>query len=68
MRDSALQVRAEQLAAQVGTLARELREAGVPDEAAAQLLADASVGVLQTLTLELLGRTPAPASDVRLAA
>jgi hypothetical protein len=68
--DDYLQQRADRLAARVEALAQALRAGGVPDEASAQLLSQASAVVLQALRLELLVAQPAPAAEpaVRLAA
>ena len=49
-----LQRRADGLAAHVEALAKALRAGGVSDEAAAQILSQASATVLQALRLELL--------------
>jgi hypothetical protein len=76
MADDRLQRRADGLAARVEALAEALRAGGVPEEASAQLLSNASAAVLQALRLELLveQRTPAAAPQrslvpvIRLAA
>ena len=54
MSDDRLQRRADGLAARVEALAEALRAGGVPEEASAQLLSNASAAVLQALRLELL--------------
>lgn len=54
MADDRLQHRADGLAARVEALAQALRAGGVPEEASAQLLSNASAAVLQALRLELL--------------
>jgi hypothetical protein len=54
MADDRLQRRADGLAARVEALAQALRAGGVPEEASAQLLSNASAAVLQALRLELL--------------
>jgi hypothetical protein len=56
---SALQSRADGLAARIDGLATALRESRIPDETAARLLSHASTAVLQALTLELLLEPPA---------
>lgn len=61
MADDHLQRRADRLAARVEALAEALRAAGVPEEASARLLANASTAVLQALRLELLVEQPRPA-------
>lgn len=66
MVDDRLQRRADVLATRVEALAEALRAAGVPDEAAAKLLAHASAAVLQALNLELLLEQAQP--EERLAA
>jgi hypothetical protein len=60
MTDDRLQHRADELAARVEALARALRAGGVPEEASAQLLSNASAAVLQALRLELLLEQPEP--------
>jgi hypothetical protein len=57
---SALQTRADRLAARIDGLAAALHESRVPDETAARLLSHASTAALQALTLELLLDPPAP--------
>ena len=54
MTDDRLQGRADRLAARVEALAAALHASGVPEEASAQLLSQASTAVLQALRLELL--------------
>lgn len=54
MADDRLQRRADGLAARVEALAEALHAGGVPEEASAQLLSNASAAVLQALRLELL--------------
>jgi hypothetical protein len=54
MEDDCLQRRADTLAARVEALAEALRAGGVPEEASAQLLSNASAAVLQALRLDLL--------------
>ena len=63
---SALQSRADGLAARIDGLATALRESRIPDETAARLLSHASTAALQALTLELLLEPPAlvPAAAV----
>jgi hypothetical protein len=76
MADDRLQRRADALAARVEALAQALSAGGVPEEASAQLLSNASAAVLQALRLELLleQRQVAPAPQrslvpvIRLAA
>jgi hypothetical protein len=58
MADDQLQRRADRFAAQVEALAAALRAGGVPEEASAQLLSQASTAVLQALRLELLVGQP----------
>ena len=58
MTDDRLQRRADGLAARVEALAEALQASGVPEEASAQLLAQASAAVLQALRLELLMEQP----------
>ena len=58
MTDDRLQRRADGLAARVEALAEALQASGVPEEASAQLLAQASAAVLQALRLELLVEQP----------
>jgi hypothetical protein len=55
-----LQRRADGLAERVEALAQALRAGGVSDEAAAQILSQASAAVLQALRLELLVEQPGP--------
>ena len=68
MADDRLQRRADSLAARVEALAAALRAGGVPEEASAQLLSNASAAVLQALRLELLveQRQPTPPPQRRL--
>ena len=54
MIDDRLQRRANRLAERVEALAEALHASGVPEEASAQLLAQASAAVLQALRLELI--------------
>lgn len=65
MADDQLQSRADDLATRVEALAEALRVEGIPEEAAARLLARASAAVLQALNLELLTAeaASAPASE-----
>jgi len=56
-----LQRRADGLAERVEALAEALRAGGVSDEAAAQILSQASAAVLQALRLEVLVEQPGPA-------
>ena len=58
MTDDRLQRRADGLAARVEALAEALQASGVPEEASAQLLAQAASAVLQALRLELLVEQP----------
>jgi hypothetical protein len=58
MTDDRLQRRAERLAARVEALAQALSAGGVPEEASAQLLSNASAAVLHALQLELLMEQP----------
>jgi hypothetical protein len=53
-----LQRRADGLAARVEALAAALQASGAPEEASAQLLAEAAAAVLQALRLELLVEQP----------
>jgi hypothetical protein len=73
MSDDRLQRHADRLAARVEALAEALRAGGVPEEASAQLLSQASTAVLQALQLELLIQPqelaqPQEVPSVRLAA
>jgi hypothetical protein len=70
MEDDCLQRRADTLAARVEALAEALRAGGVPEEASAQLLSNASAAVLQALRLDLLVEHRERSSEpgVRLAA
>ncbi len=54
MTDDRLQGHADRLAACVQALAEALHASGVPEEASAKLLTQASAAVLQALRLELL--------------
>lgn len=54
MTEDPLQRRADDLTARVQAFADALRECGVPEETAAELLANASAAVLQALSLELM--------------
>jgi hypothetical protein len=65
MADDRLQQRADRLAASIEALAAALRASGVPDEASAQLLSQASAAALQALRLELLLERAAPPDDAR---
>jgi hypothetical protein len=62
MADDSLQRRAEALAARVEALAEALRAGGVPEDASARLLSNASAAVLQALRLELLVDERRPAA------
>jgi hypothetical protein len=66
MPEDRLQQRADVLATRVEALAEALRASGVPEEASAQLLSQASTAVLQALRLELLVEQAEP--EDRLAA
>jgi hypothetical protein len=65
MGDDSLQSRADRLAARVEALAAALRASGVPEEASARLLSQASAAVLQALTLELALEQPTPPGEPR---
>lgn len=54
MPDDPLQRRADRLVERIDALAEALRAGGVPEEASAELLSQASSAVLQALRLELL--------------
>jgi len=65
MADDRLQRRADRLAAQIEALAQALRAGDVPEDAASQLLSQASAAVLLALRLELLIQRPVVADAPR---